>query len=571
MKRRPPQTHGMRPRRKRSGSVLLLVVVVVALLTLAAYNFAKTMTTEYEAASMFASDAQARAAADSGVEFAATLIGHKDTVGAEYLIHNPQFFMGQVVSPSPHPKSNGRFSIIAPVEQNPSGQAIRYGLMDESAKLNVNYLPNMGLSIDDIDTMMVNIPNMTKDIAESLLDWMDTDDDPNPYGAESETYQQMSPPYKAKNGPFESIDELLLVKGITPTLLYGEDQNRNGLLDPNENDGDATPPFDNADGVLDRGFVGYLSVYGRESNRQSNGKLKINVNNGYLTELYDALVEQFDKDTAQFIIAYRIGGPATRLAASQTNPVPTASNMTSLSSTTSVAMVSVKDNEFAINLANYLAAVASGTVGTTTRDGIDLSRGGSQTIESLWVLIGSQASVSINGKSTTLNSPWDNDPGSLSSSLPIMLDKLTTTDDEYLEGRININLARREVLMALTGPPSITMTTAIVDGIIAAQGLDANGQPQLDKILQHKTTAWLFTDGLVDLPGMVTLDPWITAHGDVYQLQAVGFFDGGGPVSRVEATIDGTQRPPRITLLRDMNELGRGFSRSQLLPIQIQR
>ena len=547
----------------RWGSVLLLVVVVISMLTLAAFNFAQSMTTEMEAASMYTLDVQSRITADSGVEFVAALLGGHQTV-AENLIHNPSLFMGKVVSPSPHLRANSRFTIIAPVEHDSKSGAIRYGLMDESAKLNLNYLPNMGLSNDDISTMMLNIPQMTVEIVDAILDWIDADDTKNPYGAESEDYQQMNPPYKAKNGPLETIDELLLVKGITPTLLYGEDANRNGLLDPNENDGDKSPPLDNADGVLDHGFVAYFSVHGRESNRKKDGKLKINVNDGFLTDLYDALLEEFNEDAAKFIVGYRINGPATPTATSKTNPVAASTKMTANSpTTTSTAPKSIQDQEAAESLTQFLASVTK-SGGSVTRGGIDLSKGGATkgNIESLWQLIGTKVKVSINGTPTTHTSPWSDDAGSISTVLPELSDKLTTTKDEYLEGRININQARREILLGLP-----TMTEEIINAIVAAQRLDSNGQPSLDTIRQHTTAAWLYAEGIVDIPGMMNLDPYITSHGDVYRVQVLGFFDGGGPVSRIEAMIDSTQLPPRVIAQRDLNELGRGYSRSHLLQI----
>ena len=552
-------------RSTRWGSVLLLVVVVIAMLTLAAFNFAQSMTTEMEAASMYTLDVQSKITADSGIEFVAALLGSRKTTVAENLIHNPSLFMGRVVSPSPHLRANSRFTIIAPVEHDSKNGAIRYGLMDESAKLNLNYLPNMGLSNDDISTLLMNIPNMTAEIVDSILDWMDPDDTKNPYGAESEDYEQMSPPYKAKNGPFETIDELLLVKGITPTLLYGEDANRNGLLDPNENDGDKSPPMDNADGVLDHGFVAYFSVHGRESNRKKDGTLKINVNDGFLTDLYDAVAEAFDEDTAKFIVGYRINGPSTPAGTSKTNPVATSTKMTanSTSTTTSTAPQSIQDQEAAASLTDFLSFVTK-SGGSVTRGGIDLSKGGSTkgNIESLWALIGTKCSVKINGTTTTLTSPWSSDAGSITTVLPELQEKLTTTKEEYLEGRVNINQARREILLGLP-----TMTEEIVNAIVAAQRLDSNGQPSLDTIRQHTTAAWLYAEGIVDLPGMMNLDPYITSHGDVYRVQVLGFFDGGGPVSRIEAMIDSTQLPPRIIAQRDLNELGRGYSRTQLLQI----
>lgn len=545
------------------GSVLLLVIVVVAMLTLAAYNFAQLMTTELEAASMYTLDVQSRCTADSGVEFVATLLGSRQNLAAENLVHNPQMFMGRVVSASTHLRANSRFTIIAPVEQDAKSNGIRYGLMDESAKLNLNNLPNLGMSNDDINALLMKVPNVTIEIADAILDWIDSDDTKNPYGAESETYEQMSPPYKAKNGPFETIDELLLVNGITPTLLYGEDANRNGLLDPNENDGDASPPLDNADGVLDHGFVAYFTVHGRESNRRKDGILKINVNDGFLTDLYDAVSEAFSEDAAKFVVAYRISGPATPIPESKTNPVVASTTLSSNTgtSTSSVASESLVEQQAAEGLTDFLASVTK-SGGTVTRGGIDLSKGGKNNIESLWCLLGTKATVQINGTSTTLTSPWSDDPGSIAAVLPELMDKLTTTKDEFLEGRINLNQARREILLGIP-----TMTEDLVNQIVAAQHLDGNGQPSIETLKQHNTTAWLYAENLIDKAGMISLDPYITAHGDVYRLQVLGFFDGGGPVARLEAMIDSTQLPPRIISQRDLNELGRGYSRAQLLQV----
>ena len=63
---------------------------------------------------------------------------------------------------------------------------------------------------------------------------------------------------------------------------------------------------------------------------------------------------------------------------------------------------------------------------------------------------------------------------------------------------------------------------------------------------------------------MAQLDPYLTARGAVYRAQSVGYFDEGGPFVRLEAVIDGSIDPPRIVTIRDLTELGRGFSRQQL-------
>jgi len=59
-------------------------------------------------------------------------------------------------------------------------------------------------------------------IVEALIDWIDEDDETLGFGgAESSYYQGLETPYSPRNGPMEFIEELLLVRGITPELYYG--------------------------------------------------------------------------------------------------------------------------------------------------------------------------------------------------------------------------------------------------------------------------------------------------------------------------------------------------------------
>jgi type II secretory pathway component PulK len=57
----------------------------------------------------------------------------------------------------------------------------------------------------------------------SILDWIDPDDNPRVQGAESDFYQSYWPdhPYNAKNGPIDDLSELLLIRGVTPELFWG--------------------------------------------------------------------------------------------------------------------------------------------------------------------------------------------------------------------------------------------------------------------------------------------------------------------------------------------------------------
>lgn len=535
-------------RGNRRGSVLILVLVVVVLLALAAANFSNLMTTELDAVYSSGRDVETRALVDSGADYAAYLLEHRTEPGLENLQHNPQLFHGIIVAPSEQPLNRGRFTILAPLEQDPEARQVRYGLMDESAKLNVNLITRLIADENDARFALMGLPGMTEPIADAILDWIDADDNVRANGAELETYESKNPPYGTKNGPIDTLEELLLVEGITPELLFGEDANRNGLLDPNENDGDVSLPLDNADGVLQLGWSAFLSVNSRELNLRYDGRTKIDVNSGLLTDVYDQLEAEFGEDVAKFVIAYRINGPKDL-------PPEDDTTGTTASSTNSATLQKQQQQALQGLFTGIASALSSGT-GTVTRGGIDISKGGQNQIKSIWDLIDSRADVTMNGTNTTLSSPWTADSG-LEALLPQLLDAISTTPDPFLEGRININQARREVLLGLP-----KMTPEVVEAIVAAQSIDGSG----DQTLRRSTTAWLYTDQLVDIWGMRELDPYITARGDVYRAQILGFFDGGGPVSRVEVMIDGTQRPPRIKQFRDLSNLGRGYPRPLFQP-----
>src|SRR5207247_1078297 len=141
--------------------------------------------------------------------------------------------------------------------------------------------------------MLMTLPNMQDDIANSILDWMDPDDEPRSNGAENDYYQTLPNPYRAKNGPLDTIEELLLVKGVTPQLLFGNDRNRNGILDPDEDDGT---------GIVNLGWSAYLTVHSRERNIDSQGNPRIYVNDTDLNTLSQKLTTALGEDLANFII-----------------------------------------------------------------------------------------------------------------------------------------------------------------------------------------------------------------------------------------------------------------------------
>ncbi|QDU08313.1 general secretion pathway protein GspK [Gimesia aquarii] len=543
----------------RAGSTLLVVLVVVVMLSLGAYTFSELMIVEMEAANIYGRSLQSRELALSGIEQAAVYVGDRSEIDGWNSYHNPEQFQNINLVPGEISRTSGYFSVVAPVVTDSESKSIRFGLMNESGKLNLNILAteevddleDVDSELDDFDIeadtpvdRLMYIPNMTEDIAAAILDWIDEDDETRSLGAESDYYETLESPYSAKNAPLESLDELLLVRGVTPELLYGEDTNRNGILDPNENDGDATLPLDNADGVLDPGWSAFFTVYSREINIRPDGSEKINLNATMLTELYDELEVELGPDEARFIVAYRTSGP-----------VPTLSDLDSgdILGSTVGGGTSEKEalNELAVGIAK---AIFSEEGVTVTRAGIDLSAGGIYSINSIYDLIGSEVETEIDGQQTTLVSPWSTDPAAMTADLPILHDLLTTTKSQYIEGRIDIGQARLETLLGIP-----EMDEDLANSIVNSQMTDTNGAPSTEISQARQTTGWLVIEGLTTIEQMRKLAPYINSGGDVFRAQSLGYYGKGGPVTRVEAIIDGTFIPPRITYIRDLSNLGAGY------------
>ncbi len=168
-----------------------------------------------------------------------------------------------------------------------------FRIMDECAKVNIN-----SASAE----MLESLPGMTPQIAAAIIDWRDSDSSTSENGAESDYYQLLTPGYQCKNANFETLLELRLLRDVDYEVLYGEDMNLNGILDDNENDGNETPPFDNQDGVLDKGLLEYLTIYSQIPNTASDDSELLNVNEAEDEELEELLMETLDMDRVEEIM-----------------------------------------------------------------------------------------------------------------------------------------------------------------------------------------------------------------------------------------------------------------------------
>jgi general secretion pathway protein K len=104
-------------------------------------------------------------------------------------------------------------------------------ITDDSGKIDINTLNDTSGII--LKTLLINMgveDENADTIVDSILDWKDADDLIRLHGAESDYYMSLPNPYKAKNANFDTLEELVLVKGMSYNIFFGS-EGKKGLVD----------------------------------------------------------------------------------------------------------------------------------------------------------------------------------------------------------------------------------------------------------------------------------------------------------------------------------------------------
>jgi general secretion pathway protein K len=209
--------------RNQRGMALLITIMTVALLVAVTVEFHKTTWGKFLAANNFRAGAQLKTIADSGVNIAVAVL-EKDGVENQF-----DSFLDSWAS-----LASQQFT-----ELFPTG-TLQLEVADLSGRLPINSLVVEkvdGKQIGDEVTaselrillfrmllsgaFAVDNESEARSIVDAIVDWIDEDDNESEYGAENGHYQSLDKPYSCKNRPLQTVEELLLVKGITPALLFG--------------------------------------------------------------------------------------------------------------------------------------------------------------------------------------------------------------------------------------------------------------------------------------------------------------------------------------------------------------
>ena len=204
--------------KNKHGMALILTLLIVSLVTVLSLQLNTSMRAEYYAAVNLKDSIKLESIAKSGFYFALIALKDDDTTydcllddwesikdasASAYfatLFDGDGFLEGKVAD------LERKIQINSLIDQNGQPDPAQKDLLSDFMQL---YDPNLN-------------QDQAEEIVDAIVDWVDSDDNTTGFGgAEDSYYQLLDNPYSCKNGPLESIEELLLVKGISQEFYDG--------------------------------------------------------------------------------------------------------------------------------------------------------------------------------------------------------------------------------------------------------------------------------------------------------------------------------------------------------------
>lgn len=192
-------------RKSQRGIALILTLLITAILVTLIVEMNYSTQVDVRIAGNLRNDLQASYLAKSGINIAISYLKY-DAQNTE----TDDLTEDWAKSYPPIPVGEGFVKVV---------------IEDESAKININRLVNEGGEQDElIFNAMARLLERTEidmAILNSIIDWIDPDDDARAEGAEDDYYESLDPPYPCKNGLLDTLSELHMIKGITDDI-YGK-------------------------------------------------------------------------------------------------------------------------------------------------------------------------------------------------------------------------------------------------------------------------------------------------------------------------------------------------------------
>ncbi|HEX3033702.1 MAG TPA: general secretion pathway protein GspK [Thermodesulfobacteriota bacterium] len=207
-------------RESERGVVLLVVLIAVAILTTLVVDLIYFTQIDTTISANVREEIEARYLAKSGIEVMAGTIKEKSL---EELDKNTSLFGEQSDS------SEGYWALNVPSFPLGDG-AFSLKIVDERSKINMNELVGRTTNLVDNRVLtelaelfgMLGIEYSKSSLfIGSLINWLDRpiqgskiQNDQSPVGADADFYASLDNPYRMKDGPLDSVGEILLIRGM---------------------------------------------------------------------------------------------------------------------------------------------------------------------------------------------------------------------------------------------------------------------------------------------------------------------------------------------------------------------
>lgn len=250
--------------------MLVLVLIVISAMTIVAFGLAYQTRIEMRLSKSSSQQAILRNLTLSGLEAAKAILSEKELT-AEQTARVCRFYST---------KDNRKLfeQLKLPLDED---AGIVFWIKDENSFLDLN---------KSNSAIWENLPAFSRDKRACILDWIDTDSDTNPDGAETDYYERLGTPHVCKNATLICLKEMLLVKNITRDDYLG-----NILKDEMLNPDDIGLLLDK-DSTQQLPLIDTFTTFGQET-------VNINTVSGTILSVLAGL----DQQTANIVLAFRAG------------------------------------------------------------------------------------------------------------------------------------------------------------------------------------------------------------------------------------------------------------------------
>lgn len=278
-------------RAPRQAIAMVIVMVSIFVLSMLAAGFAYSMKVETRLARNANNEAELEWLGRSGVEYARWILIQQLAVPNE----NNYDGLNQVWAGGPGGIGTSNSPLANVMKEVELGNgSFTWKITDMESRININ-IANEQLLQQTLLSLGLDASQLTP-VMNSILDWIDPDDNTRIQGTESDFYQSQDPPYQAKNGPIDDLSEMMLINGVTPELYYGISSTnyQPGAAQPRLNRSSNFGPMDIAPYPV--GFVDLFTPI-------SGGKVNINTASAAVLQCIPGV----DRTVAEAIVAGREG------------------------------------------------------------------------------------------------------------------------------------------------------------------------------------------------------------------------------------------------------------------------